>query len=314
MKKFSFGLKEGIFTSIALVALFTMPILSFGKSGVLYVNDGADGKQDGSYNHPYDTIREALDKAQRGDEVRVMKGTYEENITIPGGVKLTSDRDDRDKVIIKGKSDKKPTVTMGGGAELSAVTIKDGQYGILVKTDDKAHIFNVTVKDAKSDGIHIENARLEPSKSVLIDTVYIARSGKAGVFADKRYVTIIDSTIDSNGLDGIDFQSGVRGWVENTKSRWNGGSGAKFIVDGSSVWTKSSTFRYNRHEGVEVSSFGGAGAVGVKKANIVGNVGYGIAQLQRGGTFRGLEIGSGVNENYISQNQKGTVSPVIHLR
>jgi hypothetical protein len=313
MKSFRFGLKEGIFTSLALVVLFAMPILSFGKSGVLYVNDDAKGKEDGSYNHPYDTIGEALDKAHRGDEVRVQKGTYKENITIPGGVKLTSDADDRDKVTIKGKSDKKPTVTMRSGAELSAVTVKEGQHGIFIKQDDKAHIYNVTVKDAKYDGIHAEGARVDPSKALLIDTVYIARSGKAGVYAQKRYVTIIDSTIDSNGSDGIDLQAGVRGWIENTKSRWNGGSGAKFIVDGSSVWTKSSSFRYNRREGIEVSSYGGGGEAGIKKANIVGNGGYGIARLQRGSTFRGLEIGTGVNENYFSQNVKGTVSGIVPI-
>lgn len=302
--------QQKAFLVLALVLMVASPILSFGKSDVIYVNDGADGKQDGSKKHPYKSIKKALSKADKGDKVRVMKGEYDESITIPNNVEVTSDSNDRGKVTIKGDKDK-PTVTMKQGSKISAVTIRGGLHGIRVNEDDKAHIHNVTIKNAKRDGIHIDKARIEDSKRTLIDDVYVSRSGMAGVYSDGRKVVIVDSIFDSNGLDGIDLRGGNHAWIENVKARWNGASGLKAVVDGSSVWTKNSSFRYNKQAGVEVISYGGGGSVGVKKANIIGNAIYGIAKVQKGGKFTGLEIGTETNVNRFEANGKGNVSPIL---
>lgn len=301
---------EKAFLGLALIVFVALPVLSFGKSDVIYVNDSAKGEQDGSKKHPYKSIKKALSKAEKGDEVRVMKGEYKENITIPSNVEVTSDANDRDKVTIKGDSDK-PTVTMKQGSKISAVTIRDGRHGIEVNEDAKAHIHNVTIKGAKRDGIHIGKARIEDSKRTLIDDVYVTKNGMAGVYSDGRKVVIVDSIFDSNGLDGIDLREGNHAWIEDSKARWNGGSGLKAVVDGSSVWTKNSSYRYNKQAGVEVISYGGGGAVGVKKANIIGNGLYGIAKVQKGGTFKGLEIGTETNANRFETNGKGSVSPIL---
>lgn len=302
--------QQKAFLAVALMVMVAVPVLSFGKSDVVYVDDSAKGDQDGSKKHPYKTIKKALSKAEKGDEVRIMKGEYKENITIPNGVEVTSEANDRDKVTIKGDNDK-PTVTMKQGSKISAVTIRDGLHGIRVNEDAKAHIDNLTIKSAKRDGIHIDKARIEDSKRTLIDDVYVSRSGMAGVYSDGRKVVIVDSIFDSNGLDGIDLRGKNNAWIEDTKARWNGGSGLKAVVDGSSIWTKNSSYRYNRQAGVEVISYGGGGAVGVKKSNIIGNVLYGIAKVQKGGAFKGLEIGTEVNANRFEANGKGNISPIL---
>ncbi len=310
MQKSNIKAQQKVFLAIALVFMVALPILSFGKSDVIYVDDSAKGDQDGSRKNPYKSIKKALNKAEKGDEVRIMKGEYKENITIPSNVKVTSDADDRDKVTIKGDNDK-PTVTMKQGSKISAVTVRGGLHGIRVNEDSKAHIYNVTVKSAKRDGIHVDKARIDESKRVLIDTVYVTKSGMAGVYSDGRTITIIDSVIDSNTLDGIDLRGKNRAWIEDTKARWNGGSGLKAVVDGSGIWTKSSSYRYNKQAGVEVISYGGGGSVGVKKGSIVGNGLYGVVKVQKGGKFTGLEIGTGTNAVRFEANGKGNVSAVL---
>jgi hypothetical protein len=311
MQKSNLKAQHKAFLGLALLILVALPVLSFGKSSVIYVDDSAKGSEDGSKKHPYKKISKALDKAEKGDEVRIMKGEYKENITIPSNVKVTSEANDRNKVTIKGKNNDKPTVTMKQGTKLSAVTVRDGLHGIRVNEDAKAHIDNVTIKDAKKDGIHADKARIDDSKRLLIDDVYISRSGMAGVYSDGRMITIIDSAIDSNGLDGIDLRGNNKAWIESVKARWNGGSGLKAVVDGSGIWTKNSSYRFNKQAGVEVISYGGGGSVGVKKGSIVGNGLYGIAKVQKGGKFSGLEIGTETNAIRFEANGKGNVSPLL---
>jgi hypothetical protein len=310
MQMSSFLAQKKAFLGVALMVFIALPVLSLGKSGVIYVDEDVKGNQDGSKKHPYKKISKALDKAKKGTEVRVENGTYEENITIPNGVKVTSESNNRDKVIIKGDNDK-ATVTMKQGSKISAVTVRDGRNGIRVESDAKAHIYNVTIKGAKRDGIHAEAAKVDESKLLLIDRVYIAKNGMAGVYAKKRMLTIIDSDVDANVLDGIDIQGGSKVWIEKTRSRWNGGSGLKAVIDGSSIWTKGSSFRNNRQAGVEAISFGGNGALGVKKGTIVGNTTYGIAKVQRQGTFKGLTIGAEANDIHFEGNGKGNVSELL---
>lgn len=310
MQMSSLKAQQKAFLGLALLVIVAVPALSFGKSHSIYVDDSATGEQDGSKKHPYKTIRKALEKADKGDVVRIMKGEYEENITIPTNVEVTSDANNRDKVTIKGDNDK-PTVTMKQGTKISAVTIRDGLHGIRVNEDAKAHIDNVTIKSAKRDGIHVDKARIDDSKRTLIDDVYISKSGMAGIYSDGRMITIVDSITDSNGLDGIDLRGKNKAWIENVKSRWNGGSGLKAVVDGSGIWTKNSSYRYNKQAGVEVISYGGGGAVGVKKGSIVGNSSYGIAKVQKGGKFSGLEIGTETNAIRFEANGRGTVSPIL---
>lgn len=301
MKGFSFLL----FGIILLV-----PVASSGDGKVIYVDRDASGTQDGSWDHPYKTIRKALDHTDEGTEVYVAKGTYKENITIPRDVELYGMTGDRDDVTIEGDSDE-PTVEMKHEASISHVTIEGGKYGILVRYDAKAHIYDVKIDDAKRDGIYAHAAQRNKGRRLYIDHVEIRDSGKAGIFSKERMVVIVDSEIHRNNGNGIDFLAGVKGWIEKTHVKDNDKSGLVIISDGSDIWMDKSHFRRNGREGVQIEGYGASGSVGIKRSKAVDNGRYGIAIVSRNAA------GSNVWKNYIPDrveywgNGFGNVSSVI---
>jgi hypothetical protein len=315
MLKSKFWLSKEVLMGTALVILVIVPVIAFGKSGVVYVNENAKGKEDGSSSHPYKSISKALKKAKKGDEVRVKNGTYTENITIPGGVEVVSASGNREKVIIKADNNNQPTVTMKDGSRLTRLSIKGGRHGVRVEEDAKATIYNVIIKDSKRDGIHADKARVEKSKQLVIDKVQIHDNALSGIYSEKRKISITDTDIWDNKLDGIDIEAGANVWMENSKSNANGGSGMTVTLDGSSIWTKNNSFRYNRHDGVEVAALGGAGTISLKDAKFVQNTGYGIARVSKNAqadkTLGGILQGVDKSANMFDKNGKGTLSPVI---
>lgn len=311
MQQGYFTARKKAFLGVALLVFLVLPMVSFGGSDTVYVDGSASGTQNGSAKNPYKTIGKALDKAGKGDVVRVKAGTYKENVTIPQGVKLMSDSENRDSVVIKSKNDEKPTVTMKNGSKLASVTIKEGRHGVRVAADAKANIYNVTIKNAVRDGIHADAAAVNDTKLLTIDKVYSAKNGMAGIYSESRKITILNSDIDSNKLDGIDLQGRNKAWIEDVRSRWNHSSGLKAVVDGSTITAKSSDFRNNGQAGVEAISNGGNGSLTVKKGSIVGNASYGVAKVQRAGTFKGLFLGDGVNKAKFRDNGKSEVSPLL---
>ncbi|MGK2848902.1 MAG: right-handed parallel beta-helix repeat-containing protein [Minisyncoccota bacterium] len=312
----NFWLSKQVFASFIFGILLVSPILVFGGSDVLYVDNDANGDEQGTKAHPYHSIEKALKHADDGTEVRVRKGTYKENITISKDIKVTGDSEDADKVTIESDDNDKPSVTMKNGTELSHVTVKGGRHGIRVLEDSKVHIFDVHIKKSKRDGIHIESGSREKKDRALIDDVRISGSGQAGIFAEKRFIVLINSDIVTNAGDGIDLAGGTKAWIENNRFNENGGSGAKFVMDGSDIWTKSNSFRNNKREGVEVNAYGTPGNIGFKKASFVNNGRYGIARIARAtagfNTFDHLFYNeSGVNSNRIEGNIIGTVSLIM---
>ncbi len=312
MKSRNFWLSKEVFLGLALMVVLVVPVYVFGGSKVIFVDKNAKGSEKGTYSQPYHTIERALKHAKEGTEVRVKKGTYEENITLPEDVKLVSDKEERDAVTIKGDSDKRAVVTMKDGSKLSHVTVKDGKDGILVKENAKAHIFNVLVKDNDRDGIHIESGKTDKRHRAFMEDVKAANNGKAGIYAEKRLIVLIDSDINGNRGDGIDLAAGTKAWFEDNHMSHNRGSGAKLILDGSEIWSKDNDFRSNGREGVEVNSYGQAGQIGLKKADLVDNGHYGIAKIARtaAGTkaFGGLLLQDGVR---IESNGMGAQSPIV---
>ena len=297
----------GIFLVMAAVLV---PIFAWGGSETIFVDKDAKGSESGSFSRPYRTITQALKHADSGTEVRVKSGVYKENIQIPKGVKLVSDSEDRSRVVIEG-NDNNPTVLMKHQSTLSHVTIKDGRNGIRVNDDAKAHIFDVVVKDAKRDGIFIESAPREKSRRAYMEKVEVKNNGKAGVYAKKRLVVMVNSKVHDNATEGIDFQAGVNGWLADTKVYENKGTGWKVVLDGSEVWSEKNDFRSNGREGIQVESFGVPGKFGAKKSKMVGNDRYGVALVARNSAALSMWKNIFLEKNSVFENAIGQTSKVL---
>lgn len=307
-----FGSKETKFAGIigVLALAVFLPAFAFGSAKTIYVDDDANGKQDGSKANPYKTISEALDHAKSGSEVHVASGHYSESITIPKNVEVFGNRNDRGKVVIDGGKNK-PTVTMKHDSELNHVTVEDGRNGIFVDDDAKAKVYDVVVKGAEKDGIRIESASTDKKERVILDHVVSKKNGKAGLFAKKRDVVILSSQFLDNGTDGAVFAQGVQVWIEKSLFNDNNGSGAIMTADGSSIWTKKNQFRRNGREGVELSGYGAIGSIGLKTSKFVENGRYGIAVVARNAAGQNVWKSLTREQNEDWGNKSGGVSKVI---
>ena len=312
------GLNKGIILGFSLIMAVVMPFVAFGGGKTIYVDQTNSGSKDGSKNHPYTTIDSALEHASAGDEIVIAQGTYKENITIPKEVWIYGENGRKNDVTIKAKNDDKPTVQMKHDSKLSDITIEGGRHGVRVLEDSKAHLYNVRIKESNRDGIHIDSAKIGKKKRVTIDKVEIEESDRAGIYSEKRTLTIIHSDIHDNRGDGIDLALGTHAWLEKNTFNKNRGSGAKLVLDDASIWSKNNEFKNNKREGIEVSSFGEQGTIEFKRAKISGNDRYGVARLGRTSNgmtlFGNVSFGIGINASTITRNGLGDVSQVLSVR
>ena len=311
----NFGLKEGMFGVIGAAILF-VPFVVFGGNTVIYVDKNATGAETGSSNAPYQSIEKALKNAKKNTEVRVKSGTYKENVVIPEDVKVTSDKNDRDKVTIIG-DDREATVLMKNDSKLSKITVEGGRHGIRVDKNAEAHIFDVLVDRSDRDGIHIDESRKkDKSHRVFIDKVEVKNSDKAGIYSEERFVVITKSNIHDNDSDGIDFQGDVKAWIEDTRVNENKGSGLKINLNGADIWTNKLTIRNNKHDGVEVSARSAKlGNFGLKKATIIGNKNFGVAKLRRNiAPAALLHNHVFIEKSRVEGNGSGVVSGVVYVK
>ncbi|MEI7749560.1 MAG: right-handed parallel beta-helix repeat-containing protein [Candidatus Moraniibacteriota bacterium] len=296
--------------AVIFAVVIIIPAVVFGSSKTIHVDGNASGMEDGSYDHPYGSISDALDHAKDGDEVYVHNGEYKEHITIPKGVTVKGNAKDHGNVVISG-NDKKSIVTMKHGSSLSFVTVKGGDNGIYVAKDARAKLYDVVVTGATHDGIHADTAPRDKNHRLYAEKVEVRKSGQAGVFSEKRYVVLVNCNIHDNDSNGVDFVAGTQAWLESVTSNKNGGSGWKAILDGSEIWSRNNQFRENGREGVQIESFGAAGKFGVKTSKTVDNGRWGIALVARNAAATGMWKNIFLEDNSSWGNHFGNVSPVI---
>jgi len=301
-----------------LVAILAVaPFLAFSShKNQLYVDAKASGTETGSSEHPYKTIKKALDKAGKKTEIHVAKGKYKENITIKEEVDIYGSS--VDGVIIEAKDDDRPVVTMKHGTILNKVTVKSGKKGIYVDNGAKASITKVAVKNNRQDGIYVAEGSVKDKKMVSISDCVISGNRWAGIYSKSRRLSIVDNDILDNGSEGIDIENNSSAWIAGNRIKDNRGSGMKLRVDGSNIWTKSNSIRENKKDGVEVSFRGKAGRINIAKSKIIGNHKYGVAKIQR---FPSAEGGVSLWNKYLTfddkneflDNRSGAISGIVYI-
>jgi hypothetical protein len=299
---------------IALLAIvFVLPVFSFAGDNDIYVDADASGTKNGSSDHPYKTIGKALSKANKKSKVHVAEGTYKENIVIPGGVEIVGA--DETKVIIEAKDDDEEVVKMHHKTELNNVTVRGGRYGIKVSDYSEADIIGCIIENNDKDGIKVKKSKVDDDYIITVKRSIIRGNERAGFYAERSRISLIDNEIYDNDSDGIDLDAGVRAWIEGNRIKNNEGSGFKMTLDGSEIWTKKNTYKDNDREGVEIDTYGGSGRIDLKKSKYYKNDRYGIARVSRGSFSSSIWNGlTFTSENIFYDNDHGEVSPIIILR
>jgi parallel beta-helix repeat protein len=107
---------------------------------IVYVDDdNTEGPWDGTIEHPYQYIQDAIDNSFEGFTIYVFNGSYSENIFIDKSLILSGE--DKYTTIIDGAGNKKGILVTGNNATISGFTIKNifnewwDCCGITIKAD-----------------------------------------------------------------------------------------------------------------------------------------------------------------------------------
>lgn len=164
MKKLTVILAVAVLSTVLNIALaetFTGGLtVNVNGSVTWYVDDMSDPDEDGSLEHPFDAIQEAIDTANAGDTIVVLEGSYFENIVLPGmnDIKLIS-QNGPDTTIIDGSGENKSVIDVANNTndfEICGFTITGGigsyyiRYmggGIIVRDNSSG-----LIKDCKVTG------------------------------------------------------------------------------------------------------------------------------------------------------------------
>lgn len=306
--------KRRLIFFVVFLMVVVMPFLTFsGSEKKIYVDDSATGTRDGSIDHPFKTIEEAMDEADDDTEIHIAKGHYKENVKIKEGVEIFGE--DMDDVVIEAEDEDDPVVIMKNKTKINKVTVREGDNGIEVEEDAKVSIIKCKIEDNDGDGVNIKSGPLKDSKMVSISKSEIKNNDGAGVYSKKRRLSLVENEIRNNGSDGIDIEKGSSAWIDSNDVFDNEKSGIKLRIDGSDIWLRKNEVKNNVRDGLEISFSGNSGRINVSKSEFKGNGKYGMAKIQRGSFSNNaslwrkyLTIESG---NVIEKNKSGSVSEII---
>ena len=186
-------LKKGL--SVAVVVLFSSISVIPGVIGynpnlgttTIYVDDdNTGGPWDGTQEHPYQHIQDAIDNASDGDTVFVYSGTYYENVRLNKKVRLIGE--DRDTTMVDGSMKRRVFKITADRVTVSGFTIQNSsgvdQAGIEIISNYNTISGNKIINNI-GDGILLGFSTIHGSESC--------------------YNTISDNIISNNTQCGIDI-------------------------------------------------------------------------------------------------------------
>lgn len=270
--------------SIILAVLATLIVLSIVTAprlmakGTVFVDDDASGTMDGSEEHPFDKIQDAIDKASEKDRnVFIYNGNYKENLDLWSDIELVGE--ERGKVVIKAKNDDEPVILMYDETEIHNLVLREGRNGARVKRGAKATIANCDIIDNDKDGIKARESKTNNRQKLEVYDSYIAENGENGIYTERKKVYLGDNLIENNDKDGIELAAGSEGTIKNSRIKKNNGDGIKLFVSDSEIKVDGVTIRENERDGIEVRSNGGEGFVNIEDCKFNENDRWAIARI-----------------------------------
>jgi len=186
-----------IFVTITLL-LTALPEMISGvelsKKEMIYVDDdNKDGPWDGSMEHPYQHIQDAVDSATRGDIVFVYNGIYFENIFINSTIQLLGE--------------KRETTFIDGNKVGDVIFIDESADGVLISGFTIQNAGNISAGGEVDAGIELHSNYNIISNNIVTDH-------RSGIFFwISKNNNITNNIIQNCDRAGIDFLSGINNTI-----------------------------------------------------------------------------------------------------
>lgn len=272
--------KKLVMVALAIIAaIFVITVPRLSAKGTVFVDDDASGTMDGSEDHPFDKIQDAIDRASdKNRNVFVYNGHYKENLELWSNIQLTGE--DRGEVVIEGKNDDKPVVTMFDDSEIHNLVLREGRNGARVKRGARATIANCDIINNEKDGIKARESKTRNDEKLEVYGSYIAENGRNGIFTERKKVFIEGNLIEKNDKDGIELSKGSEGTIKKSRIKDNDGDGIKLFIDETDVKVDGVTIRDNERDGIEVRAEGAEGFIHVEDCKFNENERWAIARIE----------------------------------
>ncbi len=276
MKKFILGLFAISFSWF--VATSNAKVV---QAGYIYV-DGASQSTttDGSDSNPYKDIASALSKAAENSKserkLYVKKGTYASgDLNLPESTEILGE--DRDATIIDFSASDKSSLTMGKRSNIEKLTVKGGNYGVIVPKKSKVTIKNVKVTDSKRVGIWIKSGKNSTVYSATIKDSLIKDNDGKGIFVEQSYLYFYNNEVSNNGEEGLDLRSQVKGKIYDSTFKDNSEGGMELEIRGVKLDIRNNDLKSNEASGMMLNNrTNKGGSISLRDNEISGNNHYGI--------------------------------------
>ena len=193
----------------------------YGQFPILYVDDdNSIGPWDGSEEHPYQTISEAINNAYEGWTIYVKKGIYHENLIINKTINL--DGENPETTIIDGNTNGIVVYIQKPNVRISNITIKNSGLKRLdsgirtLSLDSRLLIKNCIIKDCDV-GIYLNCADFEiyPENinTIINNTIKENNIGIFTTWVQKN--NIQGNKIYKNNLHGIEMEASKYSIIKN---------------------------------------------------------------------------------------------------
>lgn len=177
--------------STALGGYLVTPVTASGT--IIYVDGSNFGLEDGSEEHPFNSIQEGVDAASPGDTVKVAPWTYSEHVTVDERLILLGE--DVTTTIIDGGGSDTVTIT-ADNVSITGFTIQNGCRGILIDNSSGCIISGNTIIHNQDHSIYVWYSN---NNTVTGNTM--AFNNWAGIFlSSSNNNTVIYNTISNNSV------------------------------------------------------------------------------------------------------------------
>ncbi len=204
---------------------------------IRYVDDDAAAGGDGSLATPFQRISEALVGAEPGTVVAVAKGTYDEALTIPGGITVQG-ACAAESIIAPSFGDASAAVEMLETSRLTNIGIHPRGWGIHAN-GESVTIEGVHVEGGARYGILHTAGRMQLDRVVVQNVARSSAGVGTGILSMGVQAILSSVVVDHAATRGVEL-SGVQGVIDaltivDTSTPESGGEGVGIVIGLGSV-------------------------------------------------------------------------------